>query len=113
MVTQVETQDTHEYIKRPYFLVFLMLGFLTVLELNVGFISDIAGEGSNVEGFINLALITLAILKAYLVAAFFMGIKYQDNPKVVWGVMFGIPMFIALPVVVIPALGTIVYLCGI
>ena len=113
MATQVETINTHEYVKRPYFIVFLTLGLLTILELNVGFISEIAGEGANIEGFINLALITLALLKVYLVAAFFMGIKYQDNPKVVYGVMFGIPMFIALPVVTIPALGTIVFLCGI
>ena len=113
MATQIETVNSHEYVKRPYFIVFLTLGLLTILELNMGFISEIAGEGANVEGFINLALITLALLKAYLVAAFFMGIKYQENPKVVYGVMFGIPMFIALPVVMIPALGTIVYLCGI
>jgi hypothetical protein len=113
MAMQVKTGNTHEYVKRPYSLVFLMLALFTILELNMGFISEIAGEGADVEGFINLALITLALLKAYLVAAFFMGIKYQDNPKVVWGVMFGIPMFIALPVVMIPALGTIVYLCGI
>ncbi|MHA1976624.1 MAG: cytochrome C oxidase subunit IV family protein [Candidatus Hodarchaeales archaeon] len=112
MATQVETVNSHGYVKRPYFIVFLTLGLLTILELNLGFISEIAGEGADVEGFINLALIVLALLKAYLVAAFFMGIKYQDNPKVVYGVMFGIPMFIALPVVIIPALGTIAYLCG-
>jgi hypothetical protein len=113
MTTQTESVSSHEYVKKPYFLVFLSLGLLTILELNVGFISEIAGEGADVEGLINFALITLAFLKAYLVAAYFMGIKYQDRPKVVYGVMFGIPMFIALPVVVIPALGTIVYLCGI
>ncbi len=113
MATQVESNNAHEYVKRPYFLVFLMLGLLTVLELNVGFMAKIVGEGTDIEGFIDLALIVLALLKAYLVAAFFMGIKYQDNPKTVYGIMFGIPMFIALPVVVIPALGTIVYLCGI
>ena len=70
MATQVETINTHEYVKRPYFIVFLTLGLLTILELNVGFISEIAGEGANIEGFINLALITLALLKVYLVAAF-------------------------------------------
>jgi hypothetical protein len=113
MIEQTESVNSHEFVKRPYFLVFLSLGLLTVLELNVGFISEIAGEGANINTLITFALLILALLKAYLVAAYFMGIKYQDRPMVVYGVMFGIPMFIALPVVLIPALGTIVYLCGI
>jgi uncharacterized membrane protein len=103
---------THEFVKRPYFLVFLSLTLLTVLELIVGLLSEIEGEGANITGLFPIALIILSILKAYLVAAFFMGIKYQDRPWVVTGIMFGIPMFIALPVVMIPALGTVLYLCG-
>ena len=31
MATQVETINTHEYVKRPYFIVFLTLGLLTIL----------------------------------------------------------------------------------
>jgi hypothetical protein len=103
---------SHEFVKRPYFLVFLSLTFLTVLELVVGLLSEIEGEEVNADGMFPFALIVLALLKAYLVAAYFMGIKYQDRPWVVTGIMFGIPMFIALPVVMIPALGTVLYLCG-
>ena len=87
MTMQTESVNSHEFVKRPYFLVFLSLGLLTVLELNVGFISEIAGEGANIDTFITFALLTLAVLKAYLVAAYFMGIKYQDRPMVVYGVM--------------------------
>ena len=75
-------------------------------------IPDLPGADTNITAQIPLALVVLAILKAYLVAAYFMGIKYQDRPWVVTGIMFGIPMFIALPVVLIPALGTVLYLCG-
>ncbi len=104
--------ETHEFVKRPYFLVFLTLTFLTILEVIVGLLSEIESGGASSDGIFTLALIVLALLKAYLVAAFFMGIKYQDRPWVVTGIMFGIPMFIALPVVMIPALGTVLYLCG-
>jgi hypothetical protein len=112
MALTIEQNRHHEFVKRPYFLVFLSLAVLTVLELNVGFLEDIAGSEADVSGLITFALIVLALLKAYLVAAYFMGIKYQDRPWVVTGILFGIPMFIALPVVLIPALGTVLYLCG-
>ena len=112
MFTTSESNEPHTYVKRPYFLVFLSLTLLTILELNVGFIAELVGGDSDLTAQITFALVVLAILKAYLVAAYFMGIKYQDRPWVVTGIMFGIPMFIALPVVLIPALGTVLYLCG-
>ncbi|MFX0085742.1 MAG: cytochrome C oxidase subunit IV family protein [Candidatus Hodarchaeota archaeon] len=112
MNTTTDLNETHYFTKRPYFLVFLSLAFLTVLELNVGFLSEIVGKDTDISGLITFALIILALLKAYLVAAYFMGIKYQKRPWVVTGIMFGIPLFIALPVVMIPALGTVLYLCG-
>jgi hypothetical protein len=112
MSNATEPNENHSFIKRPYFLVFLSLTFLTVLELNVGFLAEIVGNDTDVTGLITFALMVLAFLKAYLVAAYFMGIKYQKRPWVVTGVMFGIPLFIALPVVMIPALGTVLYLCG-
>ncbi len=112
MKTTINLNATHSFIKRPYFLVFLSLAFLTVLELNIGFLSEIVGTDTNISGLITFALVVLALLKAYLVAAYFMGIKYQKRPWVVTGIMFGIPLFIALPVVMIPALGTVLYLCG-
>ncbi|MHA2252264.1 MAG: cytochrome C oxidase subunit IV family protein [Candidatus Kariarchaeaceae archaeon] len=112
MSTIVETEEQHTFVKRPYFLVFLSLTLLTILELNVGFLAEIVGNDTDVTGLITFSLLVLALLKAYLVAAYFMGIKYQDRPWVVTGIMFGIPMFIALPVVLIPALGTVLYLCG-
>ncbi|MHA2031095.1 MAG: cytochrome C oxidase subunit IV family protein [Candidatus Kariarchaeaceae archaeon] len=112
MNTLTKTHETHTFVKRPYFLVFLSLTLLTILELNVGFLSEIVGNDTDVTGLITFSLLVLAFLKVYLVAAYFMGIKYQDRPWVVTGIMFGIPMFIALPVVLIPALGTVLYLCG-
>lgn len=112
MSNTTESNETHSFTKRPYFLVFLSLAFLTVLELNVGFMAEIVGNDTDITGLITFALLVLALLKAYLVAAYFMGIKYQERPWVVTGIMFGIPLFIALPVVMIPALGTVLYLCG-
>lgn len=112
MFTTSESKEPHTYVKRPYLLVFLSLTLLTILELNVGFIAELVGGDADLTAQITFALIVLALLKAYLVAAYFMGIKYQDRPWVVTGIMFGIPMFIALPVVLIPALGTVLYLCG-
>lgn len=104
-------------VKRPYTRVFLSLAVLTILELNVGFIGDIMQNIPTFENIVELlvpiTLISLAFTKAALVAAFFMGIKYQKRPWVTAGIMFGIPLFIALPVVLIPAMGTVVYLCGI
>jgi len=104
-------------IKRPYTTIFLSLTVLTILELNVGFIGDIMQNiptfENIVEVFVPITLILLAFTKAALVAAFFMGIKYQKRPWVTTGIMFGIPLFIALPVVLIPAMGTVLYLCGI
>jgi hypothetical protein len=112
MFTTSESKEPHVYVKRPYFLVFLTLGLLTILELNVGFLTELVGGEADLTALTTFALVVLALLKAYLVAAYFMGIKYQDRPWVVTGIMFGIPMFIALPVVLIPALGTVLYLCG-
>ncbi|MHA2033138.1 MAG: cytochrome C oxidase subunit IV family protein [Candidatus Kariarchaeaceae archaeon] len=112
MFTTSESKEPHTYVKRPYFLVFLSLALLTILELNVGFIAELVGGDADLTAQTTFALVVLALLKAYLVAAYFMGIKYQDRPWVVTGIMFGIPMFIALPVVLIPALGTVLYLCG-
>jgi hypothetical protein len=107
-----KNNEPHSFVKRPYFLVFLSLALLTILELNVGFIANLVSGEADLSALITFALVVLALLKAYLVAAYFMGIKYQDRPWVVTGIMFGIPMFIALPVVLIPALGTVLYLCG-
>ena len=58
---------------------------------------------------IRIGLIALALGKAYLVAAFFMGIKYQAKPKVIYGIVFGVPLLIAVPVVLIPLIGTLLH----
>ena len=112
MITSSETTEHTSFVKRPYFLVFLTLTLLTILELNVGFLSELVGGEADLTALTSFSLVVLALLKAYLVAAYFMGIKYQDRPWITTGIMFGIPMFIALPVVLIPALGTVLYLCG-
>ena len=104
MFTTSETKEPHVFVKRPYFLVFLTLTLLTILELNVGILFELVGGEADLTALTTFALVVLSLLKAYLVAAYFMGIKYQDRPWVVTGIMFGIPMFIALPVILIPLL---------
>ena len=105
-------EDSHITINKPYTLVFLLLAFFTIVEVNIGFLGDIIGDQANIQGMVSIALIVLSLAKAYLVAAYFMGIKYQSRPWVTTAIVFGVPLFIALPVVLIPALGTVLYLCG-
>ncbi|MHA2328923.1 MAG: cytochrome C oxidase subunit IV family protein, partial [Candidatus Hodarchaeales archaeon] len=94
------TKDDNKVIRRPYNLVVLLLGFLTIIEVILGFWNQ-----ADLKFYINIGLVLLAFSKAYLVAAFFMGIRYQPRSKEIYVIVFGVPLFIALPVVLIPMLG--------
>ncbi|MFX0182237.1 MAG: cytochrome C oxidase subunit IV family protein [Candidatus Hodarchaeota archaeon] len=105
--------DNESYkIKRPYNLVVIFLAFFTIIEVFFGFLNDLVSDQADLQFLIRLGLVILALAKAYLVAAFFMGIKYQPRPYVIYGVVFGIPLLIALPVVIIPLIGTILHITG-
>ncbi|MFW9998394.1 MAG: cytochrome C oxidase subunit IV family protein [Candidatus Odinarchaeota archaeon] len=104
-------KETHGTVKKPYNLVFLMLALFTVIEINLGLAGDIITDDF-LSAMVIAGLITLALAKAYLVAAFFMGLRYQKHPWLLTAGVFGIPLFIAIPVVSFPILGAVVYLCG-
>ncbi|MHA2248015.1 MAG: cytochrome C oxidase subunit IV family protein [Candidatus Hodarchaeales archaeon] len=101
------SNDDKKVVKRPYNLVFLLLAILTLIELTLGFWNQ-----GDLKLYINIGLVVVAFTKAYLVAAFFMGIRYQPKSKVIYTIVFGIPLFIAIPVVVIPMLGHLLHATG-
>ncbi|MHA2202103.1 MAG: cytochrome C oxidase subunit IV family protein [Candidatus Hodarchaeales archaeon] len=107
-IGQEETKTTHEK-KKPYNYVVLFLAFFTIIELVLSFYSESVSDQANLQFTIRVGLVVLALAKAYLVAAFFMGIRYKARPKVIYGVVFGVPLLIAVPVVLIPLLGTLLH----
>ncbi|MFX1507914.1 MAG: cytochrome C oxidase subunit IV family protein [Promethearchaeota archaeon] len=107
-VIQEESKET-QMKKKPYNYVVLLLAFFTILELVLSFFSESVQEQADLQFMIRIGLIVLALSKAYLVAAFFMGIKYQAKPKVIYAVVFGVPLLIAVPVVLIPLIGTLLH----
>ncbi|MHA2232560.1 MAG: cytochrome C oxidase subunit IV family protein [Candidatus Hodarchaeales archaeon] len=80
---------------RPYLLVFGILAVLTIVEVAVGM--------WDIDKAVQVpALAVLALGKAYLVAAFFIGIKYEAHPFLVATIVFLLPLSITLPVAVAP-----------
>lgn len=90
------TNETKSAIKKhPYLQVLELLAILTVFEVLIGIAS--------IEKTIQVPILALlAFGKAYLVAAFFLGIKYENHPSIVTSVVFVIPLLIALPVAIMP-----------
>ncbi|MFX0117313.1 MAG: cytochrome C oxidase subunit IV family protein [Candidatus Hodarchaeota archaeon] len=83
--------------KHPYLQVFGILAVLTVLEVVVGI--------AEIDDIIQVPILAfLALGKAYLVAAFFLGVKYESYPYLVASIVFVLPLFIALPLGIIPIL---------
>ena len=100
-------KDEEKAKKRPYNLVILLLALLTLIEVTLGLWNQ-----GDLKSYINVGLVVVAIAKAYLVAAFFMGIKYQTKSKEIYAVVFGVPLFIAIPVVLIPLVGHLLHAAG-
>ncbi|MHA2251597.1 MAG: cytochrome C oxidase subunit IV family protein [Candidatus Kariarchaeaceae archaeon] len=81
-VTTSQTHETHP--PRPYLQVFIGLAVLTLIELGVGYLESSA--------FVILLLLGLAIAKAALVAAVFMHVWYDKNPKLIVFGAFVVPI---------------------
>ncbi len=105
-VNEANKADTKP-IRRPYNLVVLLLALLTLTEVTLGLWNQ-----GDIKQYINIGLVVVAFAKAYLVAAFFMGIKYQTKSKEIYAIVFGVPLFIALPVILIPMLGELLHAAG-
>ena len=52
-----------------------------------------------------IILLSLTVIKVLLVALIFMHVKYEKNWLLIFAITFGLPVFLALPIVIIPALG--------
>ncbi|MFQ5979314.1 MAG: cytochrome C oxidase subunit IV family protein [Candidatus Heimdallarchaeota archaeon] len=91
------TSGKHEPMdkQRPYLMVFGFLAVLTVVEVAVGLWS--------IDKPIQVPILgLLALAKAFLVAAYFIGIRYEAHPYLVIGVVFVLPLLVAIPVAVMP-----------
>ncbi|MFX0064276.1 MAG: cytochrome C oxidase subunit IV family protein [Candidatus Hermodarchaeota archaeon] len=90
--------------KRPYIMVLIYLAILTVIEVVIGgFTEEMIGT---LYVLVIYALLALSLVKAILVAGFFMGIKYEIGIRrlIVLGV-FGLPLLLAVPVALVPIFG--------
>ncbi|MFW9855994.1 MAG: cytochrome C oxidase subunit IV family protein [Candidatus Thorarchaeota archaeon] len=91
--------DTREK-NRPTNEVFIALAVLTLLEFLISYLDQILGQN-----LILPSLLGIAIVKAGLVAAFFMGILYEKNRRDIVLIVFIFPAVIALIIAVIPLFG--------
>jgi len=80
--------------KRPYLIVFAALGFVTLLELNIG----ILGLAHALQV---ITLIVLATGKAALVAAYYMHLRYEPR----WLILIPLGGFAMVMVLVIALVG--------
>jgi caa(3)-type oxidase subunit IV len=80
--------------------VFIALAVLTVLEFVISFMDQILGQT-----LILPSLLGIALVKAALVAAFFMGVLYEKNRRNIILVVFIFPAIIAMIIAIIPIFG--------
>jgi caa(3)-type oxidase subunit IV len=80
--------------------VFIALAVLTVLEFVISFMDQILGQT-----LILPSLLGIALVKAALVAAFFMGVLYEKNRRNIVLVVFIFPAIIAIIIAIVPIFG--------
>ncbi len=96
--TRATEKEIHEYPRPPYEKVWFSLLVLTIIEVLVGS-----------QGFVDLftkpfqilVLISLAIIKAALVGAYFMHIKFEKHPLWVTFLTFGFPILLGGPIALV------------
>lgn len=72
-MSEVQTHSEHKSHKREYFIIFIILGVLTVLEIGV---AEIDGIAKFTKG---ASLTLLAVAKALLVAMYYMHLKEETR----------------------------------
>ncbi|OLS29255.1 MAG: hypothetical protein HeimC2_01020 [Candidatus Heimdallarchaeota archaeon LC_2] len=82
-------------MEKQYLQVFIVLAVLTVIEVAIGSLDTSASKAA--------ILILFAVVKASLVAAIFMHVKYDRNPKIIVIFTFIVPLIGAL------ILGSVIY----
>ncbi|MCE7737664.1 MAG: hypothetical protein GPJ54_22425 [Candidatus Heimdallarchaeota archaeon] len=71
-----------------YLKVFIALAVLTVIEVGIGYLDTSVGKV--------VVLLTFAVVKAALVAAIFMHVKYEKDPKIIVMFSFIVPLIGAI-----------------
>lgn len=85
-----------------YEITFVILAVFTAIEL---LISDFMSKGQLDFVIGVIILISLALIKVLAVVSIFMHVRYENKRYIILAVTFGLPLFLALPVAIIPALG--------
>ncbi|MHA2296313.1 MAG: cytochrome C oxidase subunit IV family protein [Candidatus Hodarchaeales archaeon] len=106
-VNKSNSEEVVETNKKPYTLVLLLLTLFTIIEISLSFLGE-TNTDSFIGSMIIVGLVVMALAKALLVAAFFMGIKYHSRPWLLTVGVFGIPLFVAIPIVALPIIGIII-----
>jgi cytochrome c oxidase subunit 4 len=90
LTTDVEHEGAAGAHKGPnYFMVFIILGVLTAVEVGVAFIAAIP------DTILILILLGLAVWKALLVALYYMHLRFEPS-KLWWMVMAPLPLGLIL-----------------
>ncbi len=92
------TEETHEHPSRPYFKVLVILAVLTIIEVSVTY------TGIS-EAILLWILLSLAFVKANLVIAFYMHVKYEPKPWLLYTIVFVLPFALAFPMAFFPTVG--------
>ncbi len=88
--------DNHP--SRPYFKVLVVLAILTVIEVSITYTS--------ISEAIQLwILIAIAFAKALTVIAFYMHVKYEPKPWLLFTIVFVLPFLLAFPLAFYPVVG--------
>ena len=85
---QTETTGHDINMEKQYLQVFIALAVLTIIEVALGSLETSAGKAA--------LLILFAVVKASLVAAIFMHVKYDKNPKTIVVFAFIVPLIGAI-----------------
>lgn len=83
---------------RPYFKVLVLLGLLTVIEVSITF------TGIS-EAILLWLLLGIAFAKAFTVIAFYMHVKYEAKPWLLFTIVFVLPFLLAFPMAFFPVVG--------
>ena len=84
---------------KTYFYVLLALAVATVIEVAIGSNAEAWGITPWTK---LILLLAIAIFKASLIVAFFMHVKYEPRPLLLIILVFGVPLFVTLPVALFP-----------
>ncbi len=91
-------EEHKEHKKKPYELVLLVLGVLTIIEVSITYTSI-------PERILLWILIAIAFAKANVVIAFYMHVKYEPKPWLLYTLVFVLPFALAFPMAFFPAIG--------